>query len=146
VPVLNSDFFSTPGSNWIADNWTYSVSTAIAIVGFGDSEDPLEIFTWSEFSVDMSSAIPCLFDMWSEFYETWGTLGDFYSEWYSGWVTLFSDEFVWSVFADTFIAGVFTGFETFDWSIFNDIFTPGFDCWFNLAGVPVKYEDFELLW
>lgn len=145
MPILNSSFELSPGNIWEASDWVYSSLSAVNLAGFNIEEDPFELFTWSEFSIDMSTWAPCLFTSWTEPWEDWD-VGFFIDEWYSGWVVSFSDIFDWSIFNDVFSSGIAIIPEIFDWSIFDDTFTPGFVCFFATSGFPEAFEGFETAW
>jgi hypothetical protein len=145
MPVLNTSFELSPGSIWEATSWTYVANTVVQIAGFGSFEDPFELFTWESFSVDISSWPPCLFDHWTNLWETFDN-GSIMEVWYSGWTISFVDIFDWSIFDDVLIPGVSIISETFDWSIFDDIFVPGLMAIFNASGIPEAFEDFEVSW
>ena len=132
MPILNESFELSPGNIWEATDWVFTASTAVQLAGFGLYEDPYELFTWAPFSVDMSAWPPCLFDGWTELWETFDR-GAFIDTWYSGWTIKTTDDFVWSVFDDIFVGGVSTGADDFVWSVFNAIFTPGLVCLFQTA-------------
>lgn len=127
-------------------NWVQTSSTAVQICGFGDNDDPIDIFLWDEIVSDITSGFRCFFNIATEDHEDFQWGGAFIDEWYSGWTSSISDDFVWSIFDDVFVAGITTGPENFDWSVFNDIFVPGAICIFDSSGIPEPYEDFEEGW
>jgi hypothetical protein len=140
--ILNPSFEFAPGAltPWEATGWTFTSSAATRIAGFGEYEDPLELFTWGGFVSDTSTFASAVFGPGTKLYEDFN-FGSLIIDWAPGWVVSFIDAMEWYTFSDVFIAGVFWGWEGFEWTVFSDIFVPGLVCLFDAGTLP--YEEFE---
>lgn len=142
MPIVNPTFDLCPAAvtPWEATGWVYTSSGACRMAGFGDFEDPFDLFTWNPFSVDMSGWAPALFDLWTVFYEAFD-FGGLVDEWSPGWLVSTGDDFEWAAWDPVFHPGVSSGYDDFTWSVFSDLFVPGVVCLFDVATLP--YEEFE---
>lgn len=142
MAITNPTFDNCPAPTtpWEASGWVYVSSAACRMAGFGEYEDPWDLFTWSEFSVDQSSWAPALFDRWTVLYDDFD-FGGLVDEWSPSWLVSAGDDFEWSVWDPVFHPGVASGYDDFAWDAFSDVFVPGLVCLFD-AGTLV-YEEFE---
>jgi hypothetical protein len=131
-----------------AENWVSTSNSAVQVCGFGDYEEPLETFSWYEL-ISSIEGTWCLFNQNIDVQEQFSWGGVFYEVWDTGWVSVvLDDDFVWSVFNDTFTSGTTTTLDNFDWTTFNDIFTGGLECLFDYDVTPPgqPLESFENGW
>jgi hypothetical protein len=142
MPITNPSFETATAlvTPWEATGWTYASAAACRLAGFGEYEDPLELFTWGGFSVYTSTFLFAVFGPGINMYEPF-SWGNFIEDWAPGWIVSFLDSMEWYTFSDVFVPGIFFGYDAFDWSVFSDVFVPGFVGMFD-AGTE-QYEEFE---
>jgi len=142
MPIVNPSFEMSPDPStpWEATGWVYTSAAACIIAGFGEFEDPWDLFTWAEFVSDISTGAPALFDRWTTLYESFD-FGGLVDTWSPGWLVSCGDDFEWTAWDPVFHPGISSGYDDFIWSVFSDVFNPGVVCLFD-AGVNT-YEGFE---